>query len=287
MSRRYEDERETGESQQHGGVRHGYRGGEGPGPGRGESDRGEYGRPYLGRREEQGYRGPGGGYGGGWGWSDQVWSGEGRFDDGGIGRGQYGYGSRQYGRGGYGQGPRGPSRYESRYREGPYGRGVYGEDQYGWTEYGEPRYAGSLYRGELRGAEPYREHEWQRSKEPPPALLARLYARGPKGYTRSDERIKEDISERLWRTEYIDSSEVSVAVKDGVVTFSGTVPVRWMRHEIENIADSCIGVQDIENNIRVQRRTIEEANVERSGTRGDAVGVSSRTTMGAAPDRSR
>jgi len=244
MSRRYEDERETGESQQHGGVRHGYRGGEGPGPGRGESDRGEYGRPYLGRREEQGYRGPGGGYGGGWGW------------------------------------PR-------RHREGPYGRGVYGEDQYGWTEYGEPRYAGSLYRGELRGGEPYREHEWQRSKEPPPALLARLYARGPKGYTRSDERIKEDISERLWRTEYLDSSEVSVAVKDGVVTFSGTVPVRWMRHEIENIADSCIGVQDIENNIRVQRRTIEEANVERSGTRGAAVGVSSSTTMGAAPDRSR
>jgi osmotically-inducible protein OsmY len=296
MNRRYEDERETGESQQYGRARHGYRDeqyrggsgyggterygkgesgryGEGQGRSRGEGDRsGEYVRPYFGRREEQGYRGPGAGYGGGWGWSDQVWSGEGRFDEGRIGQGQYGYGSRQYGEGGYGRGQYGPSRYESRYREGQYGRGVYGEDQYGWNEYGGPRYVGSLYRGERRGEEPYREHEWQRSKEQP-GLLGRLYARGPKGYTRSDERIKEDISERLWRAEYMDSSEVTIAVKDGAVTLSGTVPERWMRHEIENIADSCMGVQDIEDNIRVQRRTTEETDIETPGTRGPAVGA--------------
>lgn len=267
MNQRYEDERESGESQQYGRARHGYRDeqyrGEGPGRSRGEGDRsGEHGPPYSGRREEQGYRGPRGGYRGGWGWSDQVWSGEGSFDEGGIGRGQYGYGSRQYGQAGY-------------------GRGVYGEDQYGGSEYGEPHYVGSLYRGERRGEEPYREHEWQRSKEQP-GLLGRLYARGPKGYTRSDERIKEDISERLWRTEYIDSSEVTIAVKDGAVTLTGTVPERWMRHEIENIADSCMGVQDIENNIRVQRRTTEETDIETSGRRGPAVGARRSTTMGTA-----
>ncbi|HKZ73448.1 MAG TPA: BON domain-containing protein [Steroidobacteraceae bacterium] len=274
MNRRYEDERENGESQQYGRARHDYRDeqygsgsgyggterygegksgryGERQGRSRGEDRSGEYGRPYFGRREEQGYRGPRGGYGGGWAWSDQVWSGQGRFDEGGIGR-------RQYGQGGYGRGQYGPSRYESRYREDQYGRGVYGEDQC---------YVGSLYRGERRGEEPYREHEWQRSKEQP-GLLGRVFARGPKGYTRSDERIKEDISERLWRSEYIDSSEVTIAVKDGAVTLAGTVPERWMRHEIENIADSCMGVQDIENDIRVERRTTEETDIETSVTRG-------------------
>ena len=223
MNRRYEDERESSESQQYGRARHGYR-----------DERYRGGSSYGGT--EQGYRGPRGGYGGGWGWSDQVWSGEGRFDEGGIGRGQYGYGTRQYGQGGR-------------------------------SEYDEPRYVGSLNRGERRGEEPYQEHEWQRSKEQP-GLLTRLYARGPKGYKRSDERIKEDISERVWRAEYIDSSEVTIAVKDGAVTLSGTVPERWMRHEIENIADNCMGVQDIENSVRVQRPMIGGMGAEMAGARG-------------------
>ncbi len=193
-----------------------------------------------------------------WDWSDQVWSGEGRFDE---GRAGWGYGPRF---GGRARGRYGPARYEGRYGVPRYGRGVYGQDQYGWIEYDEPRYVASLYRGERRGEEPYREHEWQRSREYP-GMLARVFARGPKGYTRSDERIKEDISEHLFRAEHIDSSEVTVEVKDGVVTLSGTVPERWMRHEIEDIADDCMGVRDIENNVRVQRRTLEETILAASG----------------------
>lgn len=273
MNQRYEDiEREDRESQ-YGQASHRY------------GDEQYRGRPGysgpFGRRGGQAYRGPGGGYGGAWEWSDQVWSGQGRFDEGRIGQGRFGYGSEQYAPGGYGRGQYGRSRYDSRYRDGPYGRGVYGEDQYGWTEYDEPRYVGSLYRGERRGEEPYREHEWQRSKERP-GLVARLYARGPKGYTRSDERIKEEISERLWRAEHIDSSEVTIAVKDGVVTLTGTVPERWMRHDIEDVADSCMGVKDIENNVRVLRRMTEEADIETSGMRSRPESARSGTTMGAA-----
>ncbi len=266
MNRRHEDEREDRESRQ-------------------------YGRPRRGYQDEQSPGGPG--YGGGWSWSDQVWSGAGRFDDAGIAPGPYGYRSREYRRGAYDRGPYGPSgpggpsRYETRVpgrvepgsREGWYGRPPYGEDQYGWIEYDEPRYVGSLYRGERRGEESYREHEWQQSREPP-GLLTRVFARGPKGYTRSDERITEDISERLWRAEFIDSSDVTVEVREGVAVLSGTVPERWMRHEIENIADSCMGVQDIENNIRVQRRTIEETEIEPSGTRAPLMGAGGGTATG-------
>ncbi|OMG74848.1 BON domain-containing protein [Burkholderia ubonensis] len=79
------------------------------------------------------------------------------------------------------------------------------------------------------------------------------WRRGPKGYTRSDERIREDVCERLARALGIDVSDVSVKVQDGRVELDGTVPARWMRHGIEDIADSCMYVRDVENRVKVRR----------------------------------
>jgi osmotically-inducible protein OsmY len=79
------------------------------------------------------------------------------------------------------------------------------------------------------------------------------YPPGPKGYQRSDERIREDICDRLMRAaNHIDSSEVTVEVAQGKVLLEGTVPARRMKHAIEDLADGCLGVKDIENRIRVQ-----------------------------------
>jgi len=75
--------------------------------------------------------------------------------------------------------------------------------------------------------------------------------RGPKGYKRSDERIKEDISEHLMHSAHIDASEVTIEVKDGKVTLEGTVLERRMKHAIEDMAEACPGVMDVENRIRV------------------------------------
>ncbi|MDR8802283.1 hypothetical protein FEP89_03022 [Burkholderia multivorans] len=77
--------------------------------------------------------------------------------------------------------------------------------------------------------------------------------RGPKGYTRSDERIREDVCERLAHALDIDVSDVSVQVSDGRVELDGTVPTRWMKHAIEDIADDCMCVRDVENRVRVKR----------------------------------
>jgi hypothetical protein len=52
---------------------------------------------------------------------------------------------------------------------------------------------------------------------------APAYPRGPKGYKRSDERIREDVSDRIARTPNIDASDVEVAVSGGEVTLSGCV----------------------------------------------------------------
>ncbi len=80
---------------------------------------------------------------------------------------------------------------------------------------------------------------------------------GPKGYRRSDERIREDLCERLWRDDHADVSEVSVDVKDGTVTLQGTVRERRMKHRIEDIAAACPGVRDVENRIRVDKSNID------------------------------
>lgn len=85
--------------------------------------------------------------------------------------------------------------------------------------------------------------------------LARGYrGRGPKNYSRSDERIQEDISERLWDADDVDASDVTVEVQNGEVTLRGNVEKRHIKHRIEDIVDSCGGVKDIHNEIRVQPR---------------------------------
>ena len=110
--------------------------------------------------------------------------------------------------------------------------------------------------------------------------LARGYrGRGPKNYTRSDARIQEDISERLWDADDVDASDVTVEVKGGEVTLSGNVERRSIKHRIEDIADDCSGVKDIHNEIRVQPRNewpydkgVAPGNANSPGSRPESVG---------------
>ena len=75
--------------------------------------------------------------------------------------------------------------------------------------------------------------------------------RAPKNYRRSDERIHEDVCERLMHSDRIDASDVAVEVKDGHVTLVGTVAHKQMKRWIEDLAAECAGVQDVENKLRV------------------------------------
>jgi len=79
--------------------------------------------------------------------------------------------------------------------------------------------------------------------------------RGPKGYKRSDERIQEDVSEALSQHPEIDASEIEVKVSNGEVTLSGTVTDRNFKRMAEDVAERSSGVQDVRNDIRVQRET--------------------------------
>jgi len=75
--------------------------------------------------------------------------------------------------------------------------------------------------------------------------------RGPKGYKRSDERILEDVCERLTEDRFIDASNIEVTVKDGEVTLSGTVASRGLKHRAEDLAELASGVRHVQNNLRI------------------------------------
>ena len=77
--------------------------------------------------------------------------------------------------------------------------------------------------------------------------------KGPKGYQRSDDRIREDVSEALSQDGDIDASEIEVTIQGGVVTLSGTVPERGMKMAAEMMIDRIAGVIDIHNRVRVVR----------------------------------
>jgi osmotically-inducible protein OsmY len=77
------------------------------------------------------------------------------------------------------------------------------------------------------------------------------FGKGPKGYSRTDARIKEDVSDALMRHGELDASNIEVSVNNGDVTLSGTVTDRRMKRAAEDCAEECLGVDQVQNNIRV------------------------------------
>ena len=77
--------------------------------------------------------------------------------------------------------------------------------------------------------------------------------RPPKGYQRSDERIHEDVSERLALQRWIDPSDIEVGVAKGEVTLTGTVRSREEKFHAEELVASVPGVTDVDNRLRVRR----------------------------------
>lgn len=74
---------------------------------------------------------------------------------------------------------------------------------------------------------------------------------GPRGYQRSDERIKDDINDRLSDDPYVDASDIEVLVENGDVTLSGTVMSKSIKRRAEDIAESVSAVKNVENRIRI------------------------------------
>jgi hypothetical protein len=84
---------------------------------------------------------------------------------------------------------------------------------------------------------------------------------GPRGFRRTDDRIREEICDRLTAHGMIDASDVEVAVNDGVVRLTGAVADRATKRLAEDVVESVGGVRDVDNLLRVgpvEGRRIEE-----------------------------
>jgi hypothetical protein len=187
----------------------------------GQSQQGGYGRPQYGQREQ-------GGYGGGTSYQRGGFRGE----------QQRSYGEfREPGRSGSSEWrPEESSRqrqdygrqYESQSFDQPYPPGF--QSEFGPSQ-GASRYGS--------GRQGYSEYGAHRGK-------------GPKGYTRSDDRLKEVICEKLTDDPMIDASEISVEVTSQIVKLTGTVDDRGTKYDVEELIERCGGVKDIDNQLRVR-----------------------------------
>jgi osmotically-inducible protein OsmY len=105
-----------------------------------------------------------------------------------------------YGGGGYGG-------YAGR-REGGYGeqRGAWSQRVYDADERDDDR-SGAVYRAVGGSGMGYGNASQAR-----PSRRSGYSRRGPKGYTRSDDRIREDVCDRLSLADDVDASDISVTV---------------------------------------------------------------------------
>ena len=204
-----------------------------------------------------------------------------------------GWTASQYDRGGWGSGNAsqpwgGGARssgagYEDDFDRGrgrEFGRGSTGEVRDEWNRGAQQpsgTYAGygayGSYGGERYGREPQsridrnweyernreRDRDWNedtRDQREGPGIMesiGRFFGFGPKNYRRSDERVTEEINDRLYRHPDIDASDVDVTVKDGEVTLSGTVDSRRAKYLAEDLCDQVMGVKEVNNQLRVRK----------------------------------
>ncbi|SOZ38654.1 BON domain-containing protein [Cupriavidus neocaledonicus] len=153
-----------------------------------------------------------------------------------------GAGQGWYGRRGPATEPWDEERYEDEWsrRRVPYGEERW-EGRRDW--YGGP--AGAPY-GTAEGARGYGADDWD-------VPAHRGYrGGGPKNYRRGDDRIHDEVCDRLAHAQELDVSEVTVRVQDGLVTLEGHVGDRRSKYDIEEVAERVFGVQDVINHIRVR-----------------------------------
>lgn len=265
----------------------------------GRGMRGE--REYLGGQEGErdysyGYGGQsnmGRGYGGGVyhgniGGYGQVQGGhrQGR-DDHQMGGGYLGQGGQQMGYGregqqmGYGRdvsqqgsqfGDRGVQNQGGLYGQGGYNEGMYGQggmqQRYGSQGYGGYQGGGQQGVGALQGG-------WNQQSAGQ-GIGQSFRGKGPSGYVRSDERIKEIVCEVLTDHDQIDATNIEINVKNGEITLSGTVDDRRQKRLAEDAIENLPFVKDVTNQLRVGADKKSGSAVTSSGKEQEQQGQSDK-----------
>ena len=116
-----------------------------------------------------------------------------------------------------------------------------------------PGTRGGTERRTWRYGPPDFDRDWQPERDAPGSRTAgRFGGIAPKGYQRSDDRIREDVCDRLTADAYVDPSDVVVRVKDGEVTLEGSVDGRDTKRRIEDTVEDVAGVRQVHNFLHVR-----------------------------------
>ena len=75
--------------------------------------------------------------------------------------------------------------------------------------------------------------------------------RGPKGYQRSDDLLREIICEQLTEDPFIDARNILVEVDRSEVTLRGTVDTREQKYAVEDLIADVAGVTEIHNQLGI------------------------------------
>jgi osmotically-inducible protein OsmY len=90
--------------------------------------------------------------------------------------------------------------------------------------------------------------------------------KGPVGFQRSDERIRELVCEALTDDGEIDATRIEVTVKGGEVTLTGAIEDRRMKRLAEDCVEQVPGVKDVHNQLRIGESSTA---ADRSGQAAD------------------
>jgi len=109
--------------------------------------------------------------------------------------------------------------------------------------------------------------------------------RGPRGYQRSDDRIREEVNDRLTAHGLIDATDVDAQVSGGEVTLTGFVDSRRAKRAAEDVAEEVDGVREVHNQLRVRTSAADHEGVGRTSVLG--ITESSAQTAATAPAETR
>jgi osmotically-inducible protein OsmY len=149
-------------------------------------------------------------------------------------------------------------------RDADYGAGRYGQAFSGQDysrSYGADRYEGAGRAQEDRSfwsqtrdevSSWFGDDEARRRRQQDEMRSGEHRGRGPKGYARSDDRIRDDVSDLLSDNDRLDASDIEVAVSGAEVTLNGTVSQKGDKRLAEDLAESISGVKHVQNNLRMK-----------------------------------
>lgn len=252
----------------------------------------------------------------GYGVSERGWNDADRTSR--VGGGQFGGGAHardfagggSMGRGGYGEGRGGeqgdgPRGSWERQIGGSYGPGAsgYGASGYGGSDGMDGRTSNTRWNGADGGrmgmsssamGGNYGNQEWTSHRQGSQSYgiggfdsgfgqSQRREGKAPKNYTRSDDRLREEICDCLASSGH-DWSDVEVQVSNGEVTLTGNVSDREHKLQAEHMADRVRGVKEVTNQLKVKRA--ETASATTSATHGTN-GTTENGTSNETSSRSR